>query len=424
MFLVPLHTGYDAYTSHEIYAEELNGTLINDAVYTRNAKVADLLDIRIAETKLTECDSVARSSIKADEDIYDVVMPYMNPTIGLATEGLLLDLKTVPWMDLSQPWWDQRANENLIIAGKLFITTGDIAILDNECTMCLFFNKAMVRDHNLESPYELVREHRFTLDKLKEMAETVTRDADGDGEMTVNDVWGLTIAFNAPISFYFGAGERIVDRNDEGKLDFCLGSPRSVDVFDKLMQVCLDDKMLTAHNVGNTSYGVTLPAFSEERAMIVTWALTSISDLREVEFEFGLLPYPLYDEAQEEYNNLISTGLVSSVSIPVTCSDTEMTGAALEAMACGSVSTLTAAYYDNALKNRYARDEESGEMLDLIFATRVYDLGYIFDWGTSGSLIGSLYNAKSTNFASMWAKFEKKARKELEKSLEVFEALE
>ena len=67
-------------------------------------------------------------------------MPYMNPTIGLATEGLLLDLKTVPWLDLEQHWWDQRANENLIIADKLFLTTGDIAILDNDCTMVMFFN--------------------------------------------------------------------------------------------------------------------------------------------------------------------------------------------------------------------------------------------------------------------------------------------
>ncbi|MBE6724311.1 MAG: hypothetical protein E7576_03785 [Ruminococcaceae bacterium] len=425
MFLDWRNPAYDKYyTSREIYAEELDGTLINDAVFTRNAKLEDLLDVKIAETKLEDCASVARNSVKADEAYYNVVMPYMNETIGLATDGLLLDLKTVPWIDLSRGWWDQRANKNLLIADKLFITTGDIAILDNECTLCLYFNKEMLRDRNLENPYELVREHRWTLDKLREMTAGVTNDADGDGQLTKKDVWGLSISHNTPMCMYFGAGERIVDWNEEGTLDFCLGSARSVDVFDKIIEVCCDTSMLSAHTVGDTLYASVLPMFNEGRVMIVTWNLSSLADTRETEFEFGLLPMPLYDEAQEEYNHMISTELVSSVSVPVTCPDIEVTGAVLEAMASLSVSTLTAAYYDNALKTRYIRDEESGDMLDIIFSTRVYDIGYIYNWGSSATLISSLYGAKSTNIASMWAKFEKKARKDLEKAHETFAALE
>lgn len=66
-------------------------------------------------------------------------MPYINNTISLATQGLLLDLYNVDYLALDKPWWDQRATENMIIADKLFITTGDISILDNECTMVMFF---------------------------------------------------------------------------------------------------------------------------------------------------------------------------------------------------------------------------------------------------------------------------------------------
>ena len=423
MFLDNKHLGFDWYTSYEIYAEELNGTLINDAVFTRNTQLEQLLDVRIAETKEPDCNNIARNSIKADEDIYDVVMPYINSTIPLATEGLLLDLHDVPWLDLEKTWWDQRANENLIIADKLFISTGDIAILDNECTMVMFFNKAMITDHNLENPYELVREHRWTLDKVKELALAVSRDADGDGKMTLNDVWGLSIAGNAPISMYFGAGERIADRNEEGVLDFCLGTSRSVDVFDKLMDVCCSDMMLSDHTTGDSSYNTVARLFNGSQVMMVTFALVDINGMREAEFEFGILPYPMFDENQQEYNNLISTGLVSSVSVPITSRDTEKTGATLEAMAWLSTTTLTPAYYDNALKTRYVRDEESGDMLDIIFATRVYDLGFISDWGGAGSLVGNLYRAKSTDFASGWARIEKVARKQLDKALASYEAL-
>ena len=91
-----------------------------------------------------------------------------------------------------------------------------------------------------------------------------------------------------------------------------------------------------------------------------------------------------------------------------------MSGAVLEALAYESVDTLTVAYYDNALKTRYVRDEESGAMLDIIFATRVYDLGFMMDVGGLSSLVGNLYNKKSTDFASAYAKAEPKAIEQLE----------
>nr|MCR4906638.1 hypothetical protein [Clostridiales bacterium] len=268
MFLTSKHLGFDWYTSYEIYAEEMDGTLINDAVFTRNAQIEKDLDIHIAQTQQPDCHQIAQKSIKADENIYDVVMPYINSTIGLATQGLLLDLNTVPWLDLEKPWWDQRANENMVIANKLFITTGDIAILDNECTMVMFFNKQMITDYQLESPYDLVRENRWTLDKVREMASVVTADANGDGKMTHDDVWGLSIAGNAPISMYFGTGERIVDKNEEGTLSFVIGSPRSFDVFDKVTSLCYDDKMLSDHTTGDAGYNTVAKMFNASQVMM------------------------------------------------------------------------------------------------------------------------------------------------------------
>ncbi len=132
----------------------------------------------------------------------------------------------------------------------------------------------------------------------------------------------------------------------------------------------------------------------------------------------------MFDEAQGEYNNLISTGLVTTTSIPYNCKDTDMTGAVVEAMAYYSVDTLTPAYYDNALKGRYVRDEESGDMLDIIFATRVYDLGFIFDWGGAGSLVTQQYRSKSTEFASAVESIKTKAETALTEALENFAKLQ
>ena len=423
MFLTSKCTWSDKYTCFEIFASEMNGALINDAVYTRNAQIEELLDIRITETLLPDIHEVARETLIAGDTQFDVVMPYINKGIGLATEGLLMDLNTIPYLALEKPWWDQRANENLVISDKLFFTTGDISILDNECTMVMFFNKDMIVQYNLDNPYTLVNEHTWTIDKVGEMSSLVTTDTNGDGKMNEDDTWGLSVAYNAPISLYFGAGERIVVDDGDGGLAFSIGSARSYDVIDKVMNLCYDPLMLSKHTVPKTDFTLAASMFNAGQLLFVTFALSDITDLREAEFEFGILPYPLYDESQKEYNNLISTILVGSTSVPFNNTNAELTGAALEAMAYYSTKTLTPAYYDNALKTRYVRDEESGEMMDIIFATRVYDLGFIYDWGGAGSWVSNVYEGKSTEYVSGWESIKQKAQTALDEALVNFAAL-
>lgn len=420
-FLTVLHTGYDWYTSHEIYAEEMNGQLINDAVFQRNTVIEKQLDIKIAETKDTNCSGIVRSSVAAGDSQYDVVMPYMNNTINLALEGSLLDLREIPYLDLEKPWWDSRANKDLILKNRLFITTGDISILDNECTMVMFFNKEIISQHGLESPYELVYENKWTIDKVAEMSSNLTHDQNGDGKMTTaDDRWGISIAHNAPVSFFFGTGERIVQADANGELQVMMGSERAFDVFDKIARLCYSEEALSMHTTDNAGFDAVSASFNQGNILFVTFALVDINSLRDAEFEFGILPYPLFDENQQEYNNLISTGLVSSTSIPISCDNIELAGVTLEAMAYYSTTTLTPAYYDNALKTRYVRDEESQDMLDIIFATRVYDLGFIFDWAGSGSMITNMFGNKQTEFASSWKKLEKATLKSMEKTMKQF----
>ena len=110
--------------------------------------------------------------------------------------------------------------------------------------------------------------------------------------------------------------------------------------------------------------------------------------------------------------------------MPFNNTDPEMTGATLEAMAYYSVDTLTTAYYDNALKSRYIRDEESGEMLDILFATRVYDLGFIFNFGGSGDIISNMYKKKQTDIVSQWESMRVKSEAALADTMQTFAALQ
>lgn len=70
--------------------------------------------------------------------------------------------------------------------------------------------------------------------------------------------------------------------------------------------------------------------------------------------------------------------------------------------------TVRHAYFDVTITNKTIRDEESAEMLDLIFSTRIYDLGFIFNWGSMGYLLESVYPDAGT-FISKYEKAEAKA---------------
>lgn len=67
-----------------------------------------------------------------------VLLPIDEPPRLLKTPAATIE-EAVTLLHLENSWWDQNANKTLQIDDKLYFTTGDISILDNECmlTVCL-----------------------------------------------------------------------------------------------------------------------------------------------------------------------------------------------------------------------------------------------------------------------------------------------
>jgi hypothetical protein len=104
------------------------------------------------------------------------------------------------------------------------------------------------------------------------------------------------------------------------------------------------------------------------------------SEMRNMEANFGLLPMPKYNEAQEHYIcTVLETGW--ALGIPISATNTERTGLILEALAAESHVTVIPAYYELALEFKLTRDEESVQMLDIIRANRIYDLASVYRFG-------------------------------------------
>ena len=129
----------------------------------------------------------------------------------------------------------------------------------------------------------------------------------------------------------------------------------------------------------------------------------AISIINDMEQDFAILPFPKWDESQQEYYTM-SDGSSPLVSVPVTCADTEFIGIITEALAAESWKTVTPAVFDTALKYRGARDETSIKVIEMIEPGGIIDFGFVFgDFSTMGFTMSKLMGEKKNNFASFYA---------------------
>ncbi len=428
-FLVRSEKFHWYWSSKEIYSEKENGEAINDAVFSRNIWVEEKYNCRITEYRSDNPIADANKAIGAGDDVYDVFMINMYENSGLAQKGGLADFKKIEFIGLDKPWWDARASSSLSIGGRLFWTLGDINIMDNDAVWSNLFNKQVAADFGLEDPYKLVREGKWTLSKMYEQAKAVVTDIDGDGAIGINDRVGHLSEVSNTYGMFIGAGESIAKKDGEDLPYLSMDGERAADVITAVLDLMLDaDTTLLADNYtgkySNPWDELTRPMFMENRGLFYTIGLGTVTLLRNMDSDFGILPIPKYDGAQAEYYHYVNPWSASTVSVPAVNGNLSFTGFILEAMAAKSMVTLTPAYYEITLTNKVMRDTDSEEMLDIILGSLAYDFGAVFNWGGTTELFAQLTNQKSYDYASAYAKKASSAQTAMEKTVEAFKALE
>lgn len=176
----------------------------------------------------------------AGETNYDAAMIGTYDVATLAYSGYIHDLNDIPHLDLSKDYWDQKANADLAINGKMYYTTGDISIVDNVTTHAMIFNKDMLKAYELDDPYQLVRDNNWTLETFGALVRQVGEDANQDGIYNENDVYGL-LTWNDPmLAILAGAGEKICTINDQGLIELSFYSERVVNLYDTFTDLVYD----------------------------------------------------------------------------------------------------------------------------------------------------------------------------------------
>lgn len=398
----------------EISTPELNGEVINDAFYNRNMKLETLCNIKFEAEHVDSVGTTIRALILANDDQYDFILANMNESATLAAEDMFVNLYSISTIDMSNPAWDQNANDYFTIAGKLYYGVSDISLGKNEAIWCYMFNKKLIADFSLDDPYSLVREGRWTYDVSHEMMAAVTDDLNGDGKMTPDaDRYGLATHEVNYYGLMIAGGEPLARVDSEGMPVITAGSDRFISVYDKLLSLFTKNDMTIIEYEGQT--------FIAGRALLCGQVLACVRLYRSMEDDFGIIPMPKFDDAQEQYYTYVIPYDIFTSSVPITVKDTSVSGSVLQALAVLSAYYITPAYYDITITGKGLRDEESAEMLDIILASTVYDLARMYDWGGIASgLTGNIVAGKE--FSSYFARREKAVQTALEKTIEAFES--
>ena len=417
----------DGMQSMDIYTEDHETSdPLHDAVFKRNNIIMDRYGITfdISVDEYSTVNTKISNSVKAGSDEFDLCYVHMVSGASLAQSNSVLPFEKLPYVDLSKPWWDKAIGNGFSIRNNLMMVNGDLSPTSFSITSCLYFNKTMFDKLDLEYPYQLVKDGKWTLDKLFEYTKDISSDVDGDGKVTPtskDDIFGLSSWYlDVPYSFYYAAGGMLVSKDQDDVPYYDPQIERDTKIYGKIYDVIITNNAYYETNVSDFPNVAKL--FADGRALFLDAKLSTAEELRDMDNEFGIIPVPKLDEAQAEYKSFVN-GAASMICVPATVkeADREYVSVIIEAMAAEAYKTVTPVLYETYLKRKVTRDAESAEMIDVIVRNRVFDMAYVNMHDGVGSYVRDLLVKKSTDISSTLKKFQKTATKKIQNIVKAFD---
>lgn len=365
--------GVDGSMGYMIATEE-TGDLVNDAVFQRNIAIEEAYNLKFnmfeAEPGSENNAQKIRTLIMSGDTTYHMFEALQHAGMpALVLRDFFIDWNTLEHINLERPYWNSEGTKNIGFYGKLYTAGGDINLVTYNSTNCILFNKALFDDLGIDYPYEDVYNMTWTADKMMEIVKQGYADLNGD---TVWDTdfdrlgfsgWGWEMLYAA----YMGLGGKTLLQDEDGAPVLAMVNEDHVKIVDKLIE--LYDGVNTWINM--KTYNTDKKMFLDGRILMDDNFITGIAQNRDSEFDIGVVPYPMMDEAQGQYFSR-AANIAHLSYIPTTNAQLEETGIILEAMAIESYNTVRPTYYDVTLDLKEAADEETRDMVDIILASSTY----------------------------------------------------
>ncbi len=365
----------------EMEADSLTGEVTNDATYNRNLKVEDTYGVKFKTVTVGNWDNVTdsvKASVTAGDHLYDIAGQTnfkVYALVGAHIAGNWIDL---PHVDLSRSWWAKLVNETATINGRLFAAAGDIGISSITNAYCIYYNANLAQTNgiDIETLQNSVFDKKWTIDYFDSLVADLYTDANGDGEKDAGDVYGFVVSpgFEGD-AWLTGFDQKLVEVNDSGIIEVTFITDKTTSALEKVNHLHWEEQGVYNCGEWNLEYKTM---FQNAHGV---FTLGTLNDARttyaDMEDEFGIMPFPMWNEEQGAYYTAASdqfTVLAFPIDTPE--SDYDYLGTILEALAIESERTVRPAFYESALKNRYAMDSNTAKIIDVIIESRYIDFSF------------------------------------------------
>jgi len=351
--------------------EEKNGDTVVDAIYDRNETIKNTINVDIevvTTTNHTGFTAAVRPSLMAGDTDYDWLWGQQANDIDLCLEGYVFDLNKLGERSLVDPdaaWWATDYMDYYQYKDEVYWLSGPLCLNYTGGASCVFVNTTLYEANiapTYGNIYDLVRAGKWTIDDFAAMSSLVYKDVNGDEKLNEGDVIGSVFSSSwAIMQLLGGVGVECSTRNADGTITFDITSTNSkyVDTMQKTYNL-FDQAVGINNNLSNwTCYfvnGTQLFRFS---------SISTMSGFREMEDDFYLIPCPKLDLNQPDYRSIMTDGN-SLMGLAYTCQNIEAATATLELMAYFNDQMVTDLYFDEVLKYKYSRDDDTAEMVQLV----------------------------------------------------------
>lgn len=354
----------NANTNNHMLVDEEDGDTMNDAIHKRRRMTEERFGITLEELVFDDNAAKFRAPIMSGDNSYDIGNIRCTDALTFWQDGIITPASELPYVDIDKSYWNRSFNDSLTLCHQQYIAIGDMLTSTHDLTYALAFNKKLADNYNIGDIYSLVRDGKWTFDQMLAMMKTATQDANGDTIMDENDNYGYCAhPKNVLPSFWIAAGEMSVKKDEDDRPYLAMGEERFTNVWNKVFDMTYGAG--TYFKPDDNDWNDVTDA---QRKLFTNNQL-----LRSMETDFGIIPYPKYTEDQNRYYSRVS--YYNAPVIPISNDRFELVGAVLEYFNWASAETVIPAYYDTVLHGKVVRDEDSREMLDIIFDARVVDIG-------------------------------------------------
>ncbi len=368
------------FTRNSVLSDELDGDAVSIAVARRNDRVKQKYGVTITEISDSNYRTSVETAINTNDLYFDVAMITLMHVYPMAQRHFFYDYHDLEAVDLSEPWWDQNAVNDLSVCGKLYFCTGSFDTTRFDSIRCLAFNKDLLTSLGLESPYTLVDENRWTIDKFIEMGQAAQIDYGEDSRFTDEDTYGLA-SYDSIICdmLLSGCGIKYLTKNSDDEIIYDMDTDRLTIAVDKIRGILHTPGFTFDSNssamkpyLRGMDDRVLEQLLIEGKALFYSECLANTRYFRESSMAYGIIPPPKYDEDQERYYSIMINPFV--YTIPAVSDDPQRTGFLLDALMAASHDTVVPAYYDITLVGKIARDPETVRMLGIVFDSLSYNI--------------------------------------------------